>query len=286
MINEQLFSPHELAAIIKEATVNEKGYLDKIVVRNNVTAISISTISVHQHLIFTEGNDNTGYRHLRERHTLFTYKNYWIKTEDGQIKLDRPSKFHPGMAPGIDYIKIADALFCPENKNITKNTRPDMFDKYSGMYTYKDHPPEKFHLLTYKDTRVVHTMFPDKKKHNLKAIAKFGKGHVKATRNIKGEYADLFIPYENKDGNVAYSILIRKFYQEQIERVFIQEHDQQGDVASLFLLGERDINDFNSFDYLMMAHFQHRDLIDYERIINQMADGAETMEIDRTTFRW
>jgi len=104
MAAEQLFSSTELAAIIKEATVNEKSYLDRWAARNNVKTTSISTISANKRLVFTEVNDDTGYRHLRERHTLFTYKNYWIKTADGEIKRDRPSKFHPAMAPGIDYM--------------------------------------------------------------------------------------------------------------------------------------------------------------------------------------
>ncbi|MFD2872010.1 hypothetical protein ACFS5N_05990 [Mucilaginibacter ximonensis] len=287
-MDEQLFSKEELAEILKEATVNENKYLDTTVIDGKATEKSINTISLNNQLIFTVGNDFTGYKHLRERHSRFTYKNYWIKTEDGTIKLDRPSKFHPDMAPGIDYTKIADAIFAEENKNVTINHRPDVFDKYTGTYAHKDNPPEKYHLLTYKDTKIVHTMYPDKKKHNLKAVAKFGKGHVKATRqlNPENDYADLFIPYEDPEGKTAYSILIRKFYQEQIERVFIQQHGENEAVESLFLLGEREIHDFASFDHPMMSHFQHRDLIDYEKIINQMAEGAETIEIDPSTFRW
>jgi hypothetical protein len=57
-------------------------------------------------------------------------------------------------------------------------------------------------------------------------------------------------------------------------------------VESLFLLGERDIDDFASFDHPMMSRFQHSDLIDYERVINQMDEGAETIELDPKTFRW
>ncbi|NOW94970.1 hypothetical protein [Mucilaginibacter sp. SG564] len=285
-MSEQLFTNAELAAIIKEATDNEKRYLDTTVIDGKATAASISTISLEKKLIFTVGNEHTGYKHLRERHTLYIYKNYWITTDDGQVKLDRPSKFHPDMAPGIHITKIADAIFEPENKNVTTNHRPDVFDKYTGSYGFKDNPPEKYHLLTYKDSKIVHTMYPDKKKHNLKAVAKFGKGHVTATRDLQGHHADLLIPYENKDGKTAYSILIRKFYQEQAERVFIQEHGNDGDIISVFLLGEREINDFKSFDHPMMSRFQHTDLIDYERIINQMAEGAQTIELNPKTFRW
>jgi hypothetical protein len=220
-MGENLFTAFQLAAIIKEATKNEKRYLDTLVVRGNATPISISTISAGRRLIFTEGNEHTGYLHMSDRHAHFRYKNYWIKTDDGQIRLDRPSKFDPGMAPIMEFRKIADTIFCPENKNITKNNRPDVFDKFTGYYSFKDQEPEKYHLLTYKDTLVVHTMFPDKKKHNLKAVAKYGKGHVTATRKVTAHYADLLVPYENSAGKMVYSILIRKFYLEQVERVFI-----------------------------------------------------------------
>jgi len=284
-MQEQLFSKQEIQKIIKEATTREKRYLDTIVLDGKATETSIHTISPVKRVIFTEGNEHTGYKHLRERHSQHVYKNYWITDENGIIRLDRPSKFHPDIAP-IHYTKIADAIFSPENKNVTKNHRPELFDKYTGLYVHKDNPPEKLHLLTYKDTRIVHTMYPDKKKHNLKAVAKFGKVHVKSTRVLIGNHADLIVPYEDQNGIVRYSILIRKFYQEQMERAFIQEHDKNGEPEYLILLGERKINNFDSFDHPMMSYFQHRDLIDYERIINQLAEGVESIQIDPSTFRW
>ena len=284
-MQEQLFSKQEIEKIIKEATTRQKRYLDTIVLDGKATQTSIHTISPVKHVIFTEGNEYTGYKHLRERHSQHVYKNYWITADDGIIKIDRPSKFHPDIAP-IHYTKIADAIFSPENKNITKNHLPELFDKYTGLYLHKDNPPEKLHLLTYKDTSIVHTMYPDKKKHNLKAVAKFGKGHVKSTRVLIGTHADLIVPYEDQNGVVRYSILIRKFYQEQMERVFIQEHCENGEPEYLILLGERTIDNFDSFDHPIMSYFQHRDLIDYERIINQLAEGVESIQIDPSTFRW
>lgn len=61
-MSERLFSPIQLAAIIKEAIAKEKRYLDTLVVNGKSTETSISTISAGQHLIFTEGNEYTGYR--------------------------------------------------------------------------------------------------------------------------------------------------------------------------------------------------------------------------------
>ena len=71
-----------------------------------------------------------------------------------------------------------------------------------------------------------------------------------------------------------------------MERVFIQEHDEGGEPEYLILFGERRINDLESFNYPFMSYFQHRDLIDYERVINQLAEGVENIQIDPSTFRW
>jgi hypothetical protein len=90
-------------------------YLNTHVISGEATETSIITITALRQLIFTEGNEDTGYGHLRDRHSLYSVKNYWV----GQ-KLDDPSKFHPKMMPIVDFIKIAEAVFDPENKNITK----------------------------------------------------------------------------------------------------------------------------------------------------------------------
>ncbi|MEJ2880439.1 hypothetical protein [Pedobacter sp. GR22-6] len=284
-MTERLFTPQEIEKIVKEATHREKRYLDTTVIDGKATQISIFTISPIKKVIFTEGNEHTGYQHLRERHGHYVYKSYWTTAEDGIIRLDRPSKFRPDTTP-IHYRKIVDAIFSPENKNITQNHRPDLFDKFTGLYAHENHPAEKVHLLTYKDTKIVHTMYPDKKRHNLKSVAKFAKGHVESKRVFPGDYADLIVPYEDQNGTIRYSILIRKFYQEQVERVFIQEHDENGEPEYLILLGEREINDFKSFDHPILSYFQHRDLIDYEKVINQLAEGTENIQIDPKTFRW
>jgi len=284
-MNEQLFSSLELDDITKEATFREERYVDTIIISGKSTATSIHTMTPINRLIFPEGNDYTGYKHLRERHSQHVYKNYWITTHEGQVKLDRPSKFHPDIVP-IHYSAIADAVFSSENKNVTKNHRPELFDKYTGFYAHKANQPEKYHLLTYKDTRIIHTMYPDKKKHNLKEVAKFGKGHVWQSQILVKNYADLIVPYEDQMGIIKYSILLRRFYTEQVERIYIREHDENGDSEYLIFLGERKINDFNRFDHTIMSSFQHRDLIDYERIINQLAAGIEDIMIDPSTFRW
>ncbi|MBL7937467.1 MAG: hypothetical protein JNM51_16795, partial [Bacteroidia bacterium] len=107
---------------------------------------------------------------------------------------------------------------------------------------------DTYHLLTYKDTKIVHSLFPDKKTYNKKPKTKYGKGFVSTKTKFPEAYNDLIVPYENEKGKVVYSILIRKFYNEGIERTFIQKHNISGIPESRYQLAERTFTDYESFD--------------------------------------
>jgi hypothetical protein len=267
---EKLFTEQELKAIEYEAKSNLTDYLATMVITGDSIATTIITISEYRHLIFVEGNEDTAYSHISDRHSMFSHKNYWVKVDDDNYRLDDPSKFHPTMMPIIDFVKIAEAIFTTDNKNITKNNHPDKFDKYTGAYAFKDGPEERYHLLTYKDTRIVHTLFPDKKRHNRKSKVKLGKGIVTTTTKFPAGYNDLVVPYENNKGLTAYSILIRKYYQEKVERTFIQKHDELGEPEDAFLVYEREFKGYERFEWQDMNTYQNSDLTDYERLINQI----------------
>jgi hypothetical protein len=269
---EKLFSRADILVIENDAATNLNEYLNTIVGHGNSTEKSIITISAKNQLIFVEGNDDTGFEHLRNRHASFSFRNYWIQGENGNFKLDNPSKFHPQMMPIIHFTKIADDIFGTENKNEAKNKRPDIFDMYSGIATDLDGKNEKYHLLTYRDSKVVHTLFPDKKKHNRKSKFPLGKGIVKTSLAFPPGYNDLIIPYENEKGLPVFSVLLRKFYAEKIERWFIQEHDEKGEVKRSFHLYERNFEDFEKFDHEAVLSYQYRDLTDFEEWIKMIIE--------------
>jgi len=239
--------------------------------------ISILTISKHKQLIFVEGNEYTGYRHLADRHSSFSYKNYWKIDKDGNLKLDNPSKFDPEFRPIIDFILIAEAVFEIGHKNITNNTRPDIFDKYTGYFVSSKNISEKFHLLTYKDTKIVHTLFPDKKTHNVKVNCRFGKGTVSSFYKFPEAHNDLFFPYYTSNGIVAYSILIRKYFLKGIERLIIQKHDKAGEVYEQFMLEEKFLNNFAKFEFEDIHRLQISDTSNLEKVITQI-DNMTAME--------
>lgn len=263
---EKLFSQEELDEIENEALVNFEWYYDAVVLTGDATAKTIKTISKINHLIVVTGDDYTGFTHFNDRHNLFSNKNYWVKNDEQGSKLDDPSKFHPKMTPIIDYVLIADIIFKPENKNTTKNHSPQLFDKYTGIYHYSDGLEEKYHLILYKDTKIIHTMFPHKKKYNRKSKIKLGKGIVISKLKLSQEeaYNDLLIPYENSENIIVYSILIRKYYNEKIERLIIQKHDESGKPKEQFILGHRNFEEFEKFDKEIMMYYQHADLSELE----------------------
>lgn len=268
---EKLFTKEEIEIIENEANSNLEYYFDTTVLDGNATQISIKTISKINKLIFVQGNSDTGFEHLNDRHSFLSFKNYWRLNELNNLKLDDPSKFHPRMMPIIDYVKIADEIFSDENKNITKNNKPELFDKFTGNFNYNE--TEKYHLITYKNTKIVHSLFPDKKIYNSKLKCKFGKGLSKITIKFPDGYNDLFIPYENSDRKTVYSILFRKYLGEKVEKIFIQKHDTKEVPVEQYLLAYREYENYEKFEREDMDRIQFGNLNYFERIINEIDEN-------------
>ena len=269
---EQIFTKKQILEIEKTAS-RDLSYIGGCTICGKATEVSILTISKKSHLIFTEGNEYTGFNHISNRHSYYSYINYWVLNNDGINRLDKPSKFHSKMMPIIDFVKIAEEIYKEDYKNITKNSRPELFDKYSGTYIYDNDYKEMYHLLLYKDTKVVHSMFPQSKRKNQKVRTKYGKGIVKVITKVPEFTQDLFLPYENKLGVPVYSILIRKYLADQKERTFIQKHNNTGEVIGSVLLGERSIAFNERFERSFMNVIQNSDLLDFESVINKLDKG-------------
>jgi len=271
---ERLFSKGDIALIEKDAETGFENYYDTLFGTGDASERTIMTISKTKNLIFVKGNDDTGFDHLRDRHTSYSFHDYWKINEEGLQKLDNPSKFHSHMMPIIDYVKIADWIYSPANINREKNRRPQLFDMYTGTYTFKDQK-EKYHLLVYKDTKVVHTLYPNGKKQNPPNRTIYAKGPASRQFVHPPGYNDLRLPYLNVKELPVYSLLLRKFLPEQIERFFIVVHDQSGADRDFYVLGSRRMNGMEQFDREDMAMFQNSDLSVYERMINEIDRHGE-----------
>jgi len=266
---EKLFSPEDIAAIKEDAAENFDTYWDVRVATGNATERTIMTISKLKDLIFVTGNEHTGWEHLRDRHAPYSFRNYWMLNSKGVMKLQDPSKFHPEMMPILDYVKIADAIFTEENRNTEKNKRPNLFDVYIGSYSFKQECVN-YRLVLYKETKIVHTLFPETSNYKTGNSTKYAKGTASTGFIFPPGYNDLRVPYLNAKELPAYSILFRKFLSEMIERVMIVVHDATGEDQEYFILGGRKMDGPEQFDHKDMEMFQYSNLEDFEKFINEI----------------
>ena len=136
---------------------------------------SIVKVTPINGLIIIKGDSHTGFTHINERHNYWSDNYYW-KEESNSIKLDDPSKFSRKSIPIMDYANVAETLFSEANRNIEKNKRPEIFAMFSGEVEDVNNGKMKYHMLLYKDTKIVHTIFPHKKKHNKEKHINYRRG--------------------------------------------------------------------------------------------------------------
>jgi len=107
---------------------------------------SIILHSKESGLILIRGNEDTGYEHILNRHSLFSRIPY----------RDNPSKIRLEMPP-IEWLTVLSKIFKNENLNIEKNQFPDKFDLYQGEHEHFDNKKIRYRLITYKNTGIIHT---------------------------------------------------------------------------------------------------------------------------------
>ncbi len=85
----------------------------------------------------------------------------------------------------------------------------------------------------------------------------------------------LIVPYENERGKIEYSVLIRKFYEEKIERTFILKHDTDENPESSYQIAEQTFTDFESFNREVINRYQLTDLEYFEKINDRIDNEGE-----------
>jgi hypothetical protein len=132
----------------------------------------IMKISPIHELILINGNNDTGFEHIRIRHEQWINRPKWIdvqtKTEKDKNKLQDQSLFRKDSTPIVDYLKIADSLYTKENLQTT--TKNEQFDLYKGLHTHSDNETPKYKLLLYKDSKIIHTLYPQSNKNIIEEI--------------------------------------------------------------------------------------------------------------------
>jgi hypothetical protein len=266
--SDNLLTPEEIKEIEKTAANNPILRHEHVVNLFGQGHTSIYKMSPRHGLIFIKGNEATGFNHIHARHDFWSTITFWKATDDKNAILDNPSKFNKSYVPIRDYILIADGVYGPQNINTDKNNDPSRFDMFTAEFTDSYGLTAIYHLLTYKDTKIVHTLFPQTKKNNLKRHGKlhFGRGDVIFEQSPDGTLIEITIPYLDATGKPVYSIFLRKHSELKLEKAFIFVHDSNGKSEGFIYLGERTGSILPSRAHYVVT-YQHADLRGFERII-------------------
>lgn len=193
-------------------------------------------------LILIRGNSKTGYEHIRERHGFWTIKAY----TDGD-KFQAQSKFPKDILP-IDYIKIADEVYLPENLLIDNEHKDaNQFEKYVGHYIFDGENEEVVNLVLYSGTKIIHSLYPQNKKYNKnrnKGRYPYVRGEVRVEVNNKNQITEIFVPFLDTDLKQKYGLVIERFYEKKIEDWNVLIFDESGEIKDIHYFGNKKLTFF------------------------------------------
>lgn len=176
-------------------------------------------------LIHFHGNEDTGWEHAMKRHGYYSNEPYF-----GKGALGEPSKFKSTGTPIFDWVQIADDVFSMGELDTRDHPDSDLFVKYTGKsnrFEGSNGEMKDFSLILYRDTKIVHSIFPKKDmeerviKSKLKDI-KRAPDLVTAEWHIARSRLIIRIPYINRYKIVRYTIIIAT----ELETIFCKAHLQ------------------------------------------------------------
>ncbi len=224
-------------------------------------------------LIFIHGNNDTGFEHIRIRHEQWVSNPNWIEISDkfgeNKISLQNQSLFRKDSIPFYDYCLIVDSIYDKKNLILVNNKRSDKFDLFIGSHTHKDGKVEIYHLLTYKDTRVVHTLFPKSNKYNPKRTKGFNlvRTNLSSSINLTNLIQEIKIPYVNQKKIIRYIIIIRRIPELKCEKSYVQINDSEGNPFKTKMIGVLPNENIEILSQKELLYFENSDFRPFERKI-------------------
>lgn len=276
---KEYLNNEEISRIIKES--NNPIYKDPRIISIGRSKTDIIRVSKIHELIFFNGNDYTGFKHINQRHLQYQEIPKWIKKRDkaGQCSyvLDKPSYFHSSIVPIWDYPKIADAIYRSDNLDITNNKTPQYIDLYMGIYNPEKYPPAPYRLLLYKGTKIVHNIYPITDKFSPIRILNFKKGSPRGTLEVKSLKSTIEVPYYDHNHKVRYKIVFKREQIRKKEKIFIYRFSEDGIISQRFFVAERELL-FDVTDQKSMWFYEFSEYPKLESIIlsidNSIKNGA------------
>ena len=255
----------EIEQITKEAQSNPE-YLDDRIVRFGKNHDSVIRVSQIHNLILIEGNENTGFQHIHEKHDYYQSKVHWKK---GQ--LGTGSKFASSTIGSLDYLKIADKIYDVNNLVKEDKTNND-YELYKATLDINGIKCT-YRLLLYRGTKIIHNLFPEEDATKWLRPDKFNFIRVvsEGTVDYKNSTKFFSIVYRDKKGIVFKVSIVRK-YALQIELIEIT------DVLKNITFFKDEAPLFDSFDVpcafeIMM--YEQSDLSKWElKILNHLTNSV------------
>lgn len=223
-----------------------------------------------KNLILTNGNSETAYQHIKERH------DYWsIHIYPKGKGFGAQSKFSKDILP-IDFIKIADQIYSEENFIKDNNHKDsDKYDKYSGECQFPNNEVDIVNLILYKGTKIIHSLYPQKNQYNkLKNREKFpyARGIIEIKMSSLPNVKNVEIPYFDSNLKLKYVILIEKFLLKKTEECRILAIDDKGNYMFDVKVGEQKLVEFRG-ETSERITYQHCDLRKIEDLMRKIDSG-------------
>lgn len=258
---EDLLTESEIDEILRDLKKEE--YLNDKILHLGRNKTSIILHSNESGLILVRGNEDTGYEHIFNRHSLFSRIPF----------KDDPSKIRLEMAL-IKWLTVLSKIFKRENFNPEKNQFPEKYDLYQGEYEHFDNKKIKYRLITYKNTGIIHTFYiiTNSKPFNPKRILNLRKGWVKSIENIKeGIQTHYFSYYDNSNDKEIAKVFVECDLFKQTEKWRVEIYNNSGNLVYDEMVKENKYSKQSTFDKMDWLNFGDTVWIEKEikQILNQ-----------------
>lgn len=268
MDEEILLSTEEINYILKDTQTNiiAKYQGIRLLSSEQDSYLTIVSITDNNNLILIKGHRYTGYIHIKMRHNFWNENVSWRK-ENNNLFVDNPTPF-PKEIPPMYFTRIADEVYSPDNLVTSKDG--GKFEFYEGVCSMYS-TTHKYRLLVYKDTRIIHTLYPldnNLKKPKTKGF-NFARGEVTIQNLPKYHSRLISIPYYNSNLEYKYVISIGKHYDTNIESIYILVLGENRKKLEKHFVGELPLKVYPYPDK-EAKYYQYLDMTSIENIIKQL----------------
>lgn len=271
-MEEELLTNDEINSIVEDSA--DSKYQVENLLHLCGSHTSIQRISKKTGLILVKGNKLTGFDHIMIRHHPFSKAGHWEYRE--KPKLDNPSRFSLGVVPIFDFLNIADEVFKPENKVIDeRNKKPETFDLYVGDYTDKQNKPMTYKLLLYKDTLIIHNLFPNKKTFNKKKVIDLRQGFAGSSLDQLRGVHTYNIPYYDHLNIERAKVIVRLRTYNGKEDWGIQINDKDGKPIFTHLALTKTVESYIDIPFRLISFDYHEDFSVIEKTMKKLIESLE-----------